>query len=254
MARHNYSQQSDVAQPNWGILGHTASQNTPTDQALLTSHEAHHEVLMRLAIAGQHPDQTTLQHNIRLAYMAGKLSSLLGEPDEFCDLMRLAAPMHDVGNLGIPEAILNKPGALSPAERAIMNRHTEIGHHILSQADTPLFQLAASIALSHHEKFDGTGYPYQLAAYAIPLAARIIALVDCFDALTMHKPYRAAFTDDQAIKMLASQTGQQFDPDILAVFMAHIECFQQLRLRINTSPEQYSQLLNYSHTKFMWPA
>jgi putative two-component system response regulator len=183
--------------------------------------------------------------------MAEKLSALLGESDEFCYLMRLAAPMHDVGNIGLPEALLKNPSSLNAEERALMNTHTEIGFKILTQADAPLFQLAASIALTHHETFDGTGYPKQLAGHAIPLAGRIVALVDYFDALTMDKPYRASFSDAQAIEMVQAQSGKLFDPDMVNVFIANIESFIQLRHSINASPMKYDQLVNYSHATFL---
>ena len=230
---------------------HLAAQHDTANGTLSAIHEARHEVLMRLAIAAEYRDEATEQHMIRLGYMAEKLSALLGEPDEFCYLMRLAAPMHDVGNIGLPEALLKNPSSLNAEERALMNTHTEIGFKILTQADAPLFQLAASIALTHHETFDGTGYPKQLAGHAIPLAGRIVALVDYFDALTMDKPYRASFSDAQAIEMVQAQSGKLFDPDMVNVFIANIESFIQLRHSINASPLKYDQLVNYSHATFL---
>jgi putative two-component system response regulator len=230
---------------------HLAAQHDTANGTLSAIHEARHEVLMRLAIAAEYRDEATEQHMIRLGYMAEKLSALLGESDEFCYLMRLAAPMHDVGNIGLPEALLKNPSSLNAEERALMNTHTEIGFKILTQADAPLFQLAASIALTHHETFDGTGYPKQLAGHAIPLAGRIVALVDYFDALTMDKPYRASFSDAQAIEMVQAQSGKLFDPDMVNVFIANIESFIQLRHSINASPMKYDQLVNYSHATFL---
>ena len=230
---------------------HLAAKHDTANGTLSAIHEARHEVLMRLAIAAEYRDEATEQHMIRLGYMAEKLSALLGESDEFCYLMRLAAPMHDVGNIGLPEALLKNPSSLNTEERALMNTHTEIGFKILAQADAPLFQLAASIALTHHETFDGTGYPKQLAGHAIPLAGRIVALVDYFDALTMDKPYRASFSDAQAIEMVQAQSGKLFDPDMVNVFIAKIESFIQLRHSINASPMKYDQLVNYSHATFL---
>ena len=230
---------------------HLAAQHDTANGTLSAIHEARHEVLMRLAIAAEYRDEATEQHMIRLGYMAEKLSALLGESDEFCYLMRLAAPMHDVGNIGLPEALLKNPSTLNAEERALMNTHTEIGFKILTQADAPLFQLAASIALTHHETFDGTGYPKQLVGHAIPLAGRIVALVDYFDALTMDKPYRASFSDAQAIEMVQAQSGKLFDPDMVNVFIANIESFIQLRHSINASPMKYDQLVNYSHATFL---
>ena len=230
---------------------HLAAKHDTANGTLSAIHEARHEVLMRLAIAAEYRDEATEQHMIRLGYMAEKLSALLGEPDEFCYLMRLAAPMHDVGNIGLPEALLKNPSGLNAEECALMNTHTEIGFKILTQADAPLFQLAASIALTHHETFDGTGYPKQLAGHAIPLAGRIVAWVEYFDALTMDKPYRASFSDAQAIEMVQAQSGKLFDPDMVNVFIANIESFIQLRHSINASPLKYDQLVNYSHETFL---
>ena len=219
--------------------------------ALVDVSEAHHEVLMRLAIAAEYRDEYTGQHIIRLGYMAEKLSALLGESDEFCHMIRLATPMHDVGNIGIPEAVLKNPGKLSTEERLMMNTHTDIGYKILANSSAPLFQLAATIALTHHEKFDGTGYPQQLAGDAIPLAGRIVALVDYFDALTTDKRHRAAFSDAQAIEMVLAQSGKHFDPEMVAVFIANIAYFIQLRLSINANPLEYGPLVNYSLASFM---
>ena len=230
---------------------HLAAHHDTAGGALSAIHEARHEVLMRLAIAAEYRDEATEQHMIRLGYMAEKLSALLGKSEEFCYMIRLAAPMHDVGNIGIPEAILKKPGKLSTQERLMMNTHTDIGYKILANSNAPLFQLAATIALTHHEKFDGTGYPQQLAGDAIPMAGRIVALVDYFDALTTNKRYRAAFSDAQAIEMVLAQSGKHFDPEMVAVFIANIAYFIQLRLSINANPLEYGPLVNYSLASFM---
>jgi putative two-component system response regulator len=215
-------------------------------EALLATNAAHHEVLMRLAIAAEFRDEDTGAHIIRIGYMAEKLSLLLGHSEEFGFMIRLAAPMHDVGKIGIPDSILKKPGKLALDERIIMDTHAEIGHKILANSSVPLFQLAATIALTHHEKFDGSGYPNQSAGDDIAIAGRIVALIDFFDALTMNRCYRKAFSDIAAIEMVLEQKGKHFDPAIVDVFIANIDEFIALRQSINLNPIHYEQLINYS--------
>ncbi len=221
------------------------------DNTLLAVNEAHHQVLMRLAIAAEYRDEDTGVHIIRLGYMAEKLSTLLGESEEYAFMMRLAAPMHDVGKIGIPDSILKKPGKLDVNEREVMNTHAEIGFNILANSNVPLFKLAATIALSHHEKYDGTGYPNQLAGNDIPLAGRIVAIIDYFDALTMDRCYRQTFSDDIAIKMVLEQSGTHFDPNLVDLFIENIDTFIKLRQKINENPLTYNQLINYSLEIFM---
>lgn len=219
-------------------------------EALLATNAAHHEVLMRLAMAAEFRDEDTGVHIIRIGYMAEKLSFLLGQSEEFGFMIRLAAPMHDVGKIGIPDSILKKPGKLELDERIIMDTHAEIGHRILANSNVPLFQLAATIALTHHEKFDGTGYPNQSTGENIAIAGRIVALIDFFDALTMDRCYRKAFTDVAAIEMVLEQKGKHFDPAIVDIFLANIDQFIALRQRINLNPINYGQLINYSLETF----
>lgn len=219
-------------------------------EALLATNAAHHEVLMRLAMAAEFRDEDTGVHIIRIGYMAEKLSLLLGQSEEFGFMIRLAAPMHDVGKIGIPDSILKKPGKLDPDERVIMDTHSEIGYKILANSTVPLFQLAATVALTHHEKFDGTGYPNKSVGKNIAVAGRIVALIDFFDALTMDRCYRKSFSDDVAIDMVLEQKGKHFDPEIVDVFLANIDDFIALRQRINLNPINYAQLINYSLETF----
>lgn len=221
------------------------------NEALIAVNEAHHEVLMRLAIAAEYRDEDTGVHIIRLGYMAEKLSDFLGESEDFCFMMRLAAPMHDVGKIGIPDSILKNPDQLDSEERVIMNTHAEIGFNILANSNVPLFKLASIIALTHHEKYDGSGYPNKLVADSIPLAGRIVAIIDYFDALTMDRCYRQAIKDEVAIDMVLEQSGKHFDPRIVDVFIANIDTFIALRQRINKNPLKYDQLINYSSDTFM---
>jgi putative two-component system response regulator len=134
-------------------------------------------------------------------------------------LLRRAAPLHDVGKIGIPDAILLKPGKLTPEEFELMKTHTTIGAEILSGGRSPLVRLAQNIALTHQERWDGSGYPRGLAGEAIPLEGRIVALVDVLDALTHERPYKLAWPLDEAVAEIARQSGRQFDPRLVAVFL-----------------------------------
>lgn len=194
---------------------------------------AHHETLLRLARAAEFRDDDTGVHLVRIGYLAWALALRLGESKPFALLLRQAAPMHDVGKIGVPDAVLKKPGRLTPEERLVMNAHPRIGAEILGRSRIPLFQLAAEVALSHHERFDGRGYPQGLAGEEIALSGRIVAVVDCFDALTMDRCYRMAFDDETALAMLAAERGKAFDPRVVDCFIAHASELIQLRDNIN---------------------
>jgi len=195
---------------------------------------AHHDALLRLSRAAEFRDDDTGVHIVRIGYLAWALALHLGQPAPWALLLRQAAPMHDVGKIGMPDGVLKKPGAFTPEERAVMNRHPQIGAEILGRSRIPLFQLAAEAALTHHERWDGRGYPAGLAGDAIPLSGRIVAVVDFFDALTMDRCYRPAYTDDRALRMLGAQRGLAFDPHIVDVFMAHAQALIELRERVNS--------------------
>ena len=203
--------------------------------ALDALERAHHDALMRLAIAAELRDDDTGAHIMRLGYLAEHLARLLGVNGERAQMLRLAAPMHDIGKLGVPDEVLKKPGQLTEQERAQMQTHPRMGADILGSSDIPLFALAAEVALHHHERWDGNGYPQGLSGEAIPLSGRIVAVVDYFDALTMDRCYRPAFADDRALAMLAEQAGSAFDPQIVAVFLAHAPELIALREWVNSS-------------------
>lgn len=194
---------------------------------------AHHEALMRLARAAEFRDDDTGVHIVRIGYLAWALALALGESRAYAELLRRAAPMHDIGKIGVPDGVLKKPGSLSTDERAVMNRHPAIGAEILGGSRIPLFQLAAEAALSHHERFDGSGYPSGLAGETIPLSGRIVSVVDFFDALTMDRCYRPAFTDEKALSMLVEQRGRAFDPCIVDCFVRHAAGLIALRDQVN---------------------
>ena len=182
------------------------------------------ETLERLAIAGEYRDDDTGHHTRRVGDIAARLATALGLPPDRAELFRRAAPLHDLGKIGIPDSILLKPGKLTPEEFEVLKGHTAIGAAILSGSQSPLLQLAEEIALSHHERWDGTGYPYGLAGESIPLAGRIVTICDVFDALTHERPYKEAWPIEEAIKEIQRQHGKQFDPAIADAFLSLHEC------------------------------
>lgn len=199
------------------------------NDALRALARAHHEALLRLSIAAEFRDDDTGVHIVRMGFLAEALALALGQNAAWSKLLRMAAPMHDIGKIGVPDGVLKKPGSFTPEERAVMNQHPAIGAEILGRSRIPLFQLAAEVALSHHERWDGTGYPSRLAGEAIPLSGRIVAVVDFFDALTMNRCYRPAFSDARAIEMLRAERGAAFDPRVVDCFLDNIADMIELR-------------------------
>lgn len=212
------------------------------NEALREVTRAHHEALLRLALAADFRDDDTGVHMARIGYLAELLALELGQPATFARMLRRAAPMHDVGKIGIPDAILKKPGGYTPAERLVMNQHPEIGAGILGRSRVPLFELAAEVALTHHERWDGSGYPRSLQGEAIPLSGRIVAVVDFFDALTMDRCYREAFPDEVALDMLIAQRGVAFDPTVVDAFLDQARVLIALRDSINRNPPSFEEL------------
>jgi putative two-component system response regulator len=177
------------------------------------------EVLERLARAAEFRDDETGQHTRRVGRMAGSLSERLGVSEAEAEVIARAAPLHDIGKIGIPDHILLKPGKLAPEEFAIMKRHATIGAEILSGGRTPLIRMAADIAHHHHERWDGSGYPAGLQGESISLPARVVGLVDVFDALTHARPYRAAWPLVDVLNAIQRQAGAHFDPRVVTSFM-----------------------------------
>lgn len=160
-------------------------------------------------------DGAASAHVHRMAAVAGLLAERLGMGAAEAWMLRAAASLHDIGKLMVSAGVLWKPGALTAAERAVVERHTVDGHQMLSEADTPIFRLAATVALTHHEHWDGNGYPVGLRGTEIPVAGRIAAVADVFDALLSERPYRPAFSLDRAAAALHDGRGSQFDPDVI---------------------------------------
>jgi putative two-component system response regulator len=180
--------------------------------------QSYHDAILMLGHAGHYNDNDTGSHIWRMAAYAGTLARGYGWSAEQSQRLELAAPMHDTGKLGLPHAILRKPGPLDESEWVIMRTHPQIGYDILSKSKAPVFQLAAEIALRHHEKWDGSGYPGQLAGKEIPESARIIALADVFDALSMKRPYKEPWPLDRIVAHIHAGKGAHFDPGLVDVF------------------------------------
>lgn len=177
------------------------------------------ETLDRLAAAAEFRDEETGQHVTRMSRYCEALARAAGTDPLLQESIREAASLHDIGKIGIPDSILLKPTSHSPEERLVMQQHAEIGHRILAGSDAPLLKLAAEIALTHHEKVDGTGYPNGLAGESIPLSGRIAAIADVFDALTTNRVYRRAYNLMAAIDIMKKASGTHFDPELLARFL-----------------------------------
>jgi len=182
--------------------------------------EARLEVLERLGRAAEYRDDETHQHTERVGALAARLAERLGWPAADVELVRRAAPLHDLGKIGISDAVLLKPGPLAPAEMALMREHPRIGARILSGSRGRLLRLAEAVALHHHERWDGAGYPAGLAGVAIPPAARIVSVADVYDVLTHARPYKAAWGERDALETVLAERGRQFDPAVVDALTA----------------------------------
>lgn len=180
--------------------------------------KSYHDAIHMLGEAGHFNDNDTGVHIWRMAAYASALAQACGLAPELCQQIELAASMHDTGKIGISNAILKKPGKLDAAEWLEMKTHPRIGHDILAKSDAPLFVLAAEIALRHHERWDGTGYPDGMAGATIPLSARIVALADVFDAMVTKRPYKQPWPIDQVMTTLQDSAGSHFEPRLVQVF------------------------------------
>ncbi|HEX8105209.1 MAG TPA: HD domain-containing phosphohydrolase [Solirubrobacteraceae bacterium] len=185
--------------------------------------DAHHEVLRRLGEAVESRDDETGEHIFRMSRMAAGLARRAGLNAEESEMILRAAPLHDIGKIAVADAILRKPGPLSAEERLVMQTHTTVGARLLAGSRSPIVRLAELIARSHHERWDGTGYPDRLAADEIPLAARICAIADVYDALVSARHYKPPWTSQEALAEIRAGAGTQFDPALVAVFLRHAD-------------------------------
>lgn len=180
--------------------------------------QSYREAILMLGHAGHYNDTDTGAHIWRMAAYAREIAAGSGWDNERSLQLELAAPMHDTGKLGVPQSILRKPGPLDADEWVIMRTHTRIGHDILNKSGAPVFQLAAEVALRHHEKWDGSGYPDGLCGVKIPESARIVAVADVFDALSMKRPYKDAWPIERIVDTINQGAGAHFDPGMVRVF------------------------------------
>jgi methanogenic corrinoid protein MtbC1 len=192
---------------------------TELKRALSELEIAQAETVQRLSMAVEFRDEDTGAHIERIGRFSVLLAEHIGMDVDFCERLKHAAPLHDVGKVAIPDAILLKPGPLTPEERAIVETHAEEGHRLVRGSSSSILDMAATIALSHQEKWDGSGYPRGLKGEAIPIEGRIVAVADVFDALTSDRVYRKAFSVEDAIQMMREQRGRHFDPVLLDAFM-----------------------------------
>lgn len=224
-------------------------------------------VIYQLGRVAEHRDSETGNHVVRVGAISYAVGQALRLPQDYLEHLSLAAPLHDIGKIAIPDRILFKPGPLTPGEWAVMQRHCVFGERmlrespenmlpwgawsdlnlaLLNQSD-PLMDMAATIALTHHEKWDGTGYPLGLEREEIPLESRIVAAADVFDALLSHRPYKGPCTEQEALQIMESKVGNHFDPDIYAAFQKALPEIRQLRQQLEDGREAELEKTGYPH-------
>jgi two-component system response regulator RpfG len=203
------------------------------DKAVGEIHERELETLSKLAKAGEYRDKNTGNHLLRMAKYSGLIGHNLGLGAETVHVLDVAAPMHDIGKIGIPDSVLLKPGPLTPEELGLMRAHPRIGYDILKGSPSKYLSMGAIIALGHHEKFDGTGYPNGLHGDDVPIVARIVAVADVFDALVSERPYKRAWSVAEGIEHVRSQRGKHFDPTCVDAFFADIGKIEEIRAQFS---------------------
>ena len=189
--------------------------------------KTHLQLIQRLGRAAEYKDNETGMHVMRMSHTSKILALALGFNEDFADKLLQAAPMHDIGKIGIPDHILLKPGRLDDDEMRTMQQHPLIGAEILANTNSELIQLAHSVALCHHEKWDGTGYPAQLKGEEIPIEGRIVAVADVFDALTNKRPYKEAWTVEKTMELFHEQSGKHFDPQVVDALVRELDNVMQ---------------------------
>ncbi|QDU64322.1 Cyclic di-GMP phosphodiesterase response regulator RpfG [Planctomycetes bacterium Pan216] len=187
------------------------------------------EVAHRLICASTYRDKETGAHIRRIGEFSAVIAAELGWNANNCEIIRIAAMMHDVGKIAIPDGILLKPGPLTPEERTTMEQHTRLGAELLGESDIPMVQMACTIARCHHERWDGTGYPLGMAGDEIPECARIVSVVDVYDALIHRRPYKEPMPEPTAVAYLAEHAGTQFDPRVVDAFQAALDQIREIR-------------------------
>ncbi|OPX57030.1 putative two-component system response regulator [Oceanospirillum multiglobuliferum] len=201
------------------------------------------EILHRLGRAAEYRDNETGAHVLRMSESCGILALYATEDEVFSEKVKRASQMHDVGKIGIPDGVLLKQGKLNEREWDIMRSHSRIGYEILSETDTPLLQMAAQIALTHHERWDGKGYPNGLKGKDIPLESRIVALCDVYDALRSERPYKQPWSKEDTCSLIQKEAGQHFDPELTKVFLTIVDQIEEIRERHPDEHENGESLL-----------
>ncbi len=181
------------------------------------------EIVRKLGRAAEFRDDETGKHIIRMSNYVALMAEKLGKDREYIELILYAAPMHDIGKIGIPDRILLKPGKLTPSEFEVMKMHTTIGAEIIGESAYPVLRLAREIALTHHERWDGMGYPSGLKGRDIPLSGRMVAIADVFDALTSDRIYRKAWSVERAVDYIRDNRGRHFDPELVDLFLSNLD-------------------------------
>ncbi|MCF6248070.1 MAG: response regulator [Desulfobacula sp.] len=202
-------------------------------QAAKQSHnelrKAYIDSIHRLVMASEFKDEDTGDHIVRIGEYSSMMATKLGWPQQEVEIIGYAAPMHDVGKIGIPDKIMLKPGKLTYEEFAIMKTHTTIGARLLSRSDSEILKMAREIALCHHEKYNGQGYPNRISGEEIPVSGRIVAIADTFDALTSKRPYKDPYPPEMAFDIIQKEKGEHFDPRITDLFVDHFDEFLKIR-------------------------
>lgn len=201
------------------LKGHNQELERRVKERTAELERAHLEVVFRLGRASEYRDNETGNHVKRVSLFAEALARKAGLSEEACHLIKLASPMHDVGKIGVSDSIMLKPGKLDDQEYLEMQKHVDIGGKILADSRVPVLQYAYEIAMTHHEKFNGQGYPHGIKGENIPISGRIVAVVDVFDALTSNRPYKEAWPVEKAVGLIQRESGTHFDPFLVACFM-----------------------------------
>ncbi len=231
---------SDLAKDMNSVLeAEVVKKTAALQKALDLSKEAEYEISLRLGKAAEFRDQETGLHTKRISELSKQLAALAGLDDMQCEVLRMASPLHDVGKIGIPDRILLKPGKLDQTEFDIIKLHTVIGGKILTDAKRfPVIDAGSTIASQHHEKWDGSGYPKGLSGEDIHIFARIVSIVDVFDALTSERPYKKAFSLEKTAEIMLDGKGSFFDPLLLDLFMNHFDQFVSIRNELADQPTE----------------
>ncbi|HAX62393.1 MAG TPA: diguanylate cyclase [Elusimicrobia bacterium] len=212
---------------------------------------AHFDTIFRLSAAAEYRDKETGNHIKRVSHYSKIIAQNLGLSSEETELIFWAAPMHDIGKLGIPDAILQKPGKLTPEERQVMERHTVIGAMVLKDTTAEVLKKSRIIALTHHEKVNGTGYPLKLKGDQIPIEGKIVALADVYDALSSRRCYKEPFSDDKVIGILKEGSGNHFDEKILDVFLSNMNEVNAIREKYEDKEGDFDKFADFKNINIL---